>query len=606
MRTKIGILLLTVMGLILIYPNAAHGQAVNNAQIHGTVTDQTGAVVPNASIQATHVATGKVRTTVTGSSGDYVLTNLSVGAYSIEVKASGFERYVQTGIVLQVGDNVDLGVTLKVGAVSQSVEVNAGATMVQTQDTSISEVIDQRRIDDLPLNGRLPTQLVILSGAATNFVPNGGDLTGSKNYLNSVTISVAGGEANGIEYLLDGADHDDPFSNVNLPLPPPDALQEFSVQTNGLSARYGVHPGATANFVTKAGTNAFHGDLFEFVRNGQFNARLYGAAAEDTLRRNQFGGTAGGAIKKDKLFYFGGYQGTRLRTAPGTTTSYVPTAAAIQGDFSALESHACVAAAPAGQYRQLWDPFTGGPKFGTGTKAGAVYSTTPPPPIPLTMLNQAALNYVKLVPSSTDSCGKIQYGIPTPQNEDQFLGRVDWTISSKQSFYGRYFDSDLKAPPVYNPAPAGLGLLTTTTAGNWERVQAMVLGHTWSLSPTTINSAHLSWTRLRDNRGTDPGVPDVTSVGVINPDGTKLPQLSPNFIYVSASNYFSSGCGTCAPAFFNRNTVQAADDVDWIHGKHQLVLGGEWMRHQLNSSNIYDGNGTFAFNGTYTNDALAD
>ena len=111
----------------------------------------------------------------------------------------------------------------------------------------------------------------------------------------------------------------------------------------------------------------------------------------------------------------------------------------------------------------------------------------------------------------------------------------------------------LQAPPVYNPS--GLGLLTTTSAGNWERVQAMVLGHTWSLSPTTINSAHLSWTRLRDNRGTDPGVPDVTSVGVINPDGSKLPQLSPNFIYVSASNYFSSGCGTCAPAFFNRNTV---------------------------------------------------
>ena len=180
---------------------------------------------------------------------------------------------------------------------------------------------------------------MILAGAATNFVPNGGDLTGSKNYLNSVTISVAGGEANGIEYLLDGADHDDPFSNVNLPLPPPDALQEFSVQTNGLSARYGVHPGATANFVTKAGTNAFHGDLFEFVRNGQFNARLYSAPAEDTLRRNQFGGTAGGAIKKDKLFYFGGYQGTRLRTAPGTTTESCSHRRGITGKLQRFGGH---------------------------------------------------------------------------------------------------------------------------------------------------------------------------------------------------------------------------------------------------------------------------
>ena len=341
-RIKAVLLLPTLMGLILICPNGAHAQAVNNAQIHGTVTDPTGAVVPNATIKATHVATGKTHTVTSGTAGDYFLTNLEVGAYTIDVQASGFERYVQTGITLQVGDNVDLDVVMKVGAVTQSVEVTAGASMVQTQDTSVSEVIDQRRIDDLPLNGRLPTQLVVLSGAATNYTPNGGDLTGSKNYSSSVSISVAGGQANGIEYLLDGADHDDPFSNVNLPLPLPDALQEFSVQTNGLSARYGVHPGATVNFVTKAGTNAFHGDLFEFVRNGQFNARLYGAAAEDTLRRNQFGGTAGGAIKKDKLFYFGGYQGTRLRTTPPNTTSYVPTAQAMQGNFDTLESSAAI------------------------------------------------------------------------------------------------------------------------------------------------------------------------------------------------------------------------------------------------------------------------
>jgi hypothetical protein len=584
------------MGLILIFPNLARGQAVNNAQIHGMVTDPSGAAVPKASIQATHIATGTVRTTVTGTAGDYVLTDLPVGAYTFEVKASGFERYVQAGIVLHVADNVALDVTLKVGAMTTSVEVNAGATMVQTQDTSISEVIDRQRIDDLPLNGRLPTQLVVLSGAAVNYQPQGGDLTGSKNYSTSVSISVAGGEANGIEYLLDGADHEDPFSNVNLPLPPPDALQEFSVETNGLSARYGVHPGATVNFVTKSGSNAFHGDLFEFVRNGDFNARLYGAATQDTLRRNQFGGTAGGPIKKDKLFFFAGYQGTRLRTAPGTSTSYVPTAAAMSGDFSTLESSSCVSSVKAGQYRQLKDPFSGGPALYV---AGTTIDQ-----IPTTLFNQPALNFLKLIPTSTNPCGKIQYGIPTPQDEDQVLGRVDLTISSKQSLYGRYFDSDFRGPSIYNPS--GLGLLTTTTAGNWERAQAMVLGHTWSISPTIVNTAHLSWTRLRDNRGTPPNEPDVTSLGVTNPDGSTFPQLSPDFIYVSVSNYFSAGCGTCAPAYFNRNTVQAADDVDWIHGKHQLVFGGEWIHHQLNSSNIYDGNGTFSFNGTYTGDALAD
>ena len=584
MRTKIGILLLMSMGLVMIYPNTARGQAVNNAQIHGTVTDPTGAIVPNATIQATQVATGTVRSTTTGSSGDYVLTNLAVGGYSIEVKASGFERYVQTGIVLQVGDNVNLDVTLKVGAMTQSVDVNAGATMVQTQDTSISEVIDQRRMDDLPLNGRLPTQLVMLAGAASNYITSG-DFTSTKNYPTSVTISVAGGQGNGIQYLLDGADHEDPFSNVNLPLPFPDALQEFSVQTNGLSARYGVHPGATVNFVTKTGTNAMHGDLFEFVRNGQFNARLYGAAAEDTLRRNQFGATAGGAIKKDKLFYFGGYQGMRLRTTPPNTTSHDPTAQALQGNFSTLESTTCLTAA-----RTLKDPFTGGPTF-TGNI------------VPTTLFNQQALNLVKLIPQSTDPCGKVVYGIPTPWDEDQFLGRVDWTISAKQSFYGRYVDSDSRQPISYDPSGT-LGLLVTTGTGNWERAQAMVLGHTWSISPTTINSVHLSWTRLRDNRAPAPNTPNVDSLGVINPNGSPIWQLVPNAMSVSISNYFS--VGGPSPANFNRNTQQAADDVDFIHGKHQLVFGGEWIHHQLNSINASGSDGNFAFNGTYSGDALAD
>jgi hypothetical protein len=575
------------LGLILIYPSAARGQAVNNARIHGTVTDQTGAVVPNASIQATHVDTGTVRTTTSGSSGDYVLTDLAVGAYSIEVKASGFERYVQKGIVLQVGDNVALDISMKVGAVTQAVEVSAGATMVQTQDTSISEVIDQRRINDLPLNGRLPTQLVVMAGAATNYIPNGGDLTGSKNYLTSVSISVAGGEGNGVDYLLDGADHNDPFSNVNLPLPLVDAMQEFSVQTNGLSARYGVHPGATANFVTKSGANAMHGDLFEFVRNGDFNARLFGAPTEDTLRRNQFGATAGGAIKKDKLFYFAGYQGTRLRTAPATTTSHVPTAAAMQGNFSVLDSTTCLSTAVT-----LKDPFTGGPAF-TGNI------------IPTNLFNASALKLLALVPQSTNQCGTISYGIPTPQDEDQFLGRVDWTIGSKQSFYGRYFDTDYRQAPVYDPS-GPLGLLTTTSYGNWQRAQAMVIGHTWSISPTTINTAHLSWTRLRDNRGGAPNVPNNLAFGVENPDGSPLWQITPHFLNTTVTGYFSVGCGTCAPGYFNRNTMQAADDVDWIRGKHQLVFGGEWIRHQLNSPSDFDGNGVYGFSNAVTGDGLAD
>ena len=217
--------------------------------------------------------------------------------------------------------------------------------MVQTQDTAVSEVVNQRRIIDLPLNGRQATDLILLAGGTTK-VPTasfGGAnaLVTTKNYPGSAAVSVGGGQATGNNYVMDGADNNDTFSNVNLPFPFPDALQEFSVQTNGLSAQFGIHPGTVVNVVTKSGTNQIHGDLFEFVRNGDFNARNFFAATQDTLRRNQFGGTVGAPIKKDKLFGFFGYQRTCVRTAPPQSISFVPTDAARNGDFSGLESAAC-------------------------------------------------------------------------------------------------------------------------------------------------------------------------------------------------------------------------------------------------------------------------
>src|SRR5439155_1645198 len=254
-------------------------------------------------------------------------------------------------IVLQINTNPVVNVTLQVGSLSQEVEVSANATMVETQTNSVSQVIDQRRVVDLPLNGRQPTQLILLSGAAVT--APGSDMASSKNYPTSVTIAVAGGQANGTYYLLDGGDHNDAFGAINLPLPFPDALQEFSVQTNAIPASYGVRAGAVVNLVTKSGTNEIHVNLFEFLRTGATNARPFFAARRDNLKRNQFGGTAGGPIVKNRLFIFGGYQGTRLRTAPPTSTVFVPTTAALSGDFSAFASAAC------GKPRGLVDPATG-------------------------------------------------------------------------------------------------------------------------------------------------------------------------------------------------------------------------------------------------------
>src|SRR5579872_618879 len=254
---------LLVFALCSVCISVAYGQAVNNATIHGAITDPKGASVVGAQIKVTQTETGVSRTVVSGSDGSYFLPNLPVGPYTLEVKATGFEGYVRKGIVLQVGEDPLINVPLKVGSAGETVEVNADVQTVETRETAVSSVIDQKSIVDLPLNGRQAAELVILSGAAANVsIPNN-DLISTKNYggnnqLNSsVTISVAGGQVNATNYLLDGGDNIDAFSNVNLPFPFPDALQEFSVQTSTSTARYGVHSGAVVNVVTKSGTNQF-------------------------------------------------------------------------------------------------------------------------------------------------------------------------------------------------------------------------------------------------------------------------------------------------------------------------------------------------------------
>ena len=234
-----------------------------------------------------------------GADGVYQVPSLPVGPYKLEVRKEGFSSYNQSGIVLQVGSSPTVDVTMQVGAVSQEVNVDAAAAMVETSSSGVGQVVDQQRVVDLPLNGRLATQLITLSGAAV-VVPfaNSGQLISQKNYPNEVAISVAGGPADGLTYSLDGGTHNDPVNSAGLPLPFPDALQEFKVETSALQAQYGQHAGGAVNVVTRSGGNAFHGDAFEFLRNRDLNARDTFATTRDTLRRHQFGGTFGGPIGK--------------------------------------------------------------------------------------------------------------------------------------------------------------------------------------------------------------------------------------------------------------------------------------------------------------------
>ncbi len=301
-----------IVGVTISLSTTSLAAAQGTAELNGRVTDESGAVLPGVSVSATQTETGFSRTDVTDAAGAYVMPNLPVGPYRLEVSLQGFRTYVQTGIVLQVGATPTINAVLAVGSLEETVSVEAAAPIVDVRSAGISEVVEQERILELPLQGRQVTDLILLAGAAVQTgLPN------NRNFQGGVFIAVAGGQGFGVAYLLDGAMHNSPADAGGLPLPFPDALQEFRVATSGLSAQNGVHSGASVSAVTKSGTNNYNGTVFEFLRDKRFNATNRFAAIgpdgkrkDDGLKRNQFGATLGGPIVRDRLFFFDGYQGT--------------------------------------------------------------------------------------------------------------------------------------------------------------------------------------------------------------------------------------------------------------------------------------------------------
>jgi hypothetical protein len=563
-------------GSLIFTGSRLNAQTTAVAQISGTITDASGAAVANAQVTMTETDKDQVHATASDSTGHYVLPNLPVGPYRFEVKANGFKDYQQTGIVLVVNNNIQIDAPMQVGAITEKIEVSATANLVETKETSVSSVIDNQRINDLPLNNRQATQLILTLGAAV--YADSGD-TGSKTFWNATRIAVAGGQGNGTAYLLDGGDATDAMSNVNMPFPFPDALEEFSIETSSVSSRFGTHPGATVNVVTKSGSNAFHGDLFEYIRNGDLDARnFFSTTGADTLKRNQFGGTAGGKIIKDKLFYFGGFQGTRNRSNPPQLTTHIPTAAMLSGDFSTIASAAC------GKAVQLTNPNGNTPFAGNQ--------------IPVSLLSPVAVALTQYLPtSSANQCGTVTYGIPQTGDSEEYIGRADYIINEKHTLFGRYYADDWRNPPVL----VNKNLLTSTSPGNFELATEATIGDSYTFGPGTVNSFHLGFNRIRDNRGP-------TSFPINWTDlGSNMYSAVPNFLLISGmTGGFTTYCGTCAPGHFNNNSYQLADDVDLIRGRHQIAIGFNVIRVQNNTISGFDENGAPTFNGQFTGLGMAD
>ena len=531
------------------------------AQISGTVTDQSGAVLPGAEITATQTETNVSRNAVSNETGSYVLPNLPVGPYRLEAALPGFRTFAQTGIVLQVNSNPAIKIVLQVGQVTETIEVQANASMVETRSTGVGAVIENARILEMPLVGRQVYDLVTLIGAAVQ--------TGTATPLNRAaypgtpTFTIAGSLNGGNTVTLDGAMHNDVASNTALPLPFPDALQEFKVETSSLPAQYGFHSGAAINAVTKSGTNDFHGALFEFVRNYKFNSRSFFAAKQDFLKRNQFGGTFGGPIKQNKLFFFGGYQGTTTRQDPVIQRANVPTAAMLAGDFTAFSSAACRS--------------TGAITLG----APFVNNRVDP-----ALLSKAAINLSKRLPPPQDQCGLAEFGNPVKSNESQLVGKLDYNLSPTHSIFGRYVGAFFDQPSGYELSH---NLLSTPARGSNLKVNSLVFGDTYLIGSKIINSFRATW-----NRTTDLKKP--ASFFAASELGVNIWNYPSDYMTLAVTGGFSIGGAGSSYLHWAWTTAQVSDDISVVRGNHQLSFGVSAMGYQSNSHHNTFSGGIFTVN----------
>ena len=548
----------------------ANSQTAGTGNIQGVVTDGTGAVIQNATVTAINTATQVKHTVKTDGNGLYSFPNLAIGTYAVEVTASDFNHYRQSNIVLDVGSSIAVNINMKIGGTEQTVEVQASGLALQTEDSALKENVDQVTLQEMPLNGRQMTDLVTLMGGAVNANENN-DVQGSKTFYSSAVISIAGGQGNFTDYRLDGGDNNDYMTNINLPFPFPDAVAQFSVETTDLGAQSGLHPGGLVNVVTRSGANQWHGSGFEFIRNNLIDATNFFSTSKDTLHQNQYGGTFGGKIILNKLFFFTGFQHTKADQSQSLTPAYVPTAANLAGDFSATESSACQSSAI-----QLVNPITG--------------DLLPDNQINPSYFNASALALDKYLPPASNACGLVIFAIPNEMTENQFVTRVDSTINQKHSLYGRYYLDGYQHPSFYSPT----NILISGSTGNYERVQGLTLGETYILSPNMVNSFRATGTRRAIRRG--------PAAAGINPAtlGLNMYSTAPVGLPLAVANKWEIYTSHGAPAIFNQNTFSFADDVNWVRGKHQIALGGEYVRSQFNENNVYQGNGAFSFSGVFS------
>jgi Carboxypeptidase regulatory-like domain len=571
-------------GLLLLFVSVnAWAQAGATAQVSGVVKDTSGAVLPGVDVTATQTDTGQKRNVTTEVDGSYSILNLTPGPYRVEATLQGFKSFVQTGIVLQVGASPVINVTMSIGAVAETITVQANASLVETKNLGVGQVMTNKQVLELPLNGRNTADLLALLPASVPTAAGNATSRSMQGSSGGIAYSLAGGLNFGVSYTLDGATHNNPYDNLNFPLPFPDATGEFKAETSALTAQNGMHSGGAVNVITKSGSNSFRGDGFEFFRHHDMNATdpfavkdASGNRKDDGLKRNQYGGTLGGPIAKDRLFFFVGYQGTNIRQVPTDNRAFVPTAAMLGGDFTAFASPAC----NGGRQVNLGAPFVGNR-------------------INPALFSKAALNISAKLPSTTDPCGLVQYGLPTASDEWQQVTKVDYQLNEKHRVFGRYVGTSFFRPPPFSLPEAQQNLLVTSIGGRDQLASTFTVGEDYVISPAVLNTVRVAFNRTNITRTST----DFFSAPEV---GINIYSYMPHYMLLAVTNGFSLGGGTESLSQFTTNEYQFGDDMTIVRGAHQIAFGGNIAHWKSLSSANVRSPGQLTVDGTQTGTGLSD
>jgi carboxypeptidase family protein len=618
---------LAVLGLLTILSVPAFSQSTGG-RILGRVADPTGAVLAGVKVTLTNEATGATRDTQTNASGDYTFVEVVPGTYRVEYELTGFKKSVQKTVTVDVNQVVTLNQTLTIGATQETVEVTSEAPQVDTTSTQLGAVINDRSVNELPLNTRDTYQFLQLQPGVQSQLGSSGSLFYGSDSAGSVSVNGGRGRSN--NFSVNGGDANDQFVNLPTIQPTPDSIEEFRVITNTFDAEYGRNSGAVVNVITKSGTNAFHGNLYEYFRNTVLNAQGYFNTVKPQFNQNQFGGTFGGPIKKDRTFFFLSYEGRRIRQGQSGSQVLVPTGPQRTGDFSGLAS--------AGQQfaGSISDPFVAQVLNGrpgctnailavagaTAPAAGAAWNSIfPNGVIPTACQDPVAANLLqKYIPNANVGTNVFQ-AVPVGGDfQDQFTIRIDHKLTEHQSLTGYYYYTDDANFQPFSFFQAAGANIPGFGSNNDSRYQQVNVSHTWTISNAVVNEARFTYMREGQLGFQSPqtnnlvtascssaaqkfcftGLSDSSAINALagsasgNPAFGITPGLGAThegvpFITISGGAVIGNNFEGQLPQI--GNTYQGSDSLTWVKGNHTMKFGIDVRRSSFNQTLYFNVNG---------------